>query len=464
MSDDSSNAISGIRVSRMNIAMIVVALAAAALLFLSALQSIQSYQWLVVDTEHYLTALQAASDMKEASDYLTTQARMFSVTGDPRFVTAFFEEKDVSRRRDRAIEKIRAILADKEALLYLEQAMAASRELELVEFHAMRLKAEAEKYDLSEYPESIRALELSKEEKAYTAGQLRQASENLVYGEDYQAAKEEIYRNVNACTQSLVEHTRRLQVTSSEELSSLLKRQEVLAVVMLLVVLALVLCTSLLLIRPLQRGIRSIRESKHMPTEGCYEVRFLAHSYNEMFEHTRQRHNQLSYEATHDPLTGIYNRKAYEKAYAECNQTNVALIVADVDGFKSINDTYGHSVGDRVLKRVAELLTKSFRSEDYVCRIGGDEFAVLMMHANSSLAELVQGKLMRINEKLQKQEDGLPSFSLSVGIAFSDRERPQGDLFLAADTALYRVKNSGRGHCAIYSEREDQRHSSIPQE
>ena len=128
----------------------------------------------------------------------------------------------------------------------------------------------------------------------------------------------------------------------------------------------------------------------------------------------------------------------------------MALLIIDVDYFKKVNDTYGHAVGDRVLKRVAEILQRSFRSVDIICRIGGDEFVVVMTRANSSMRQLVLNKIQWANELLQHPKDDLPPVSLSVGVAFSDRKDPQGDIFTDADTALYRVKEAGRNGCAIY--------------
>ena len=128
----------------------------------------------------------------------------------------------------------------------------------------------------------------------------------------------------------------------------------------------------------------------------------------------------------------------------------MALILIDVDYFKSVNDTYGHAVGDRVLKRVAEILRHSFRSVDIICRIGGDEFVVVMTRANSSMRQLVMNKINRANELLQHPKDDLPPVSLSVGVAFSDRENPQGDIFKDADTALYKVKEAGRKGCCVF--------------
>jgi diguanylate cyclase (GGDEF)-like protein len=128
----------------------------------------------------------------------------------------------------------------------------------------------------------------------------------------------------------------------------------------------------------------------------------------------------------------------------------MALLIVDVDKFKQVNDTYGHAVGDRVLKRVAEVLKHSFRSVDIICRFGGDEFVVVMTRANSSMKQLVTNKIDTANDILLNPKDDLPPISLSVGVAFSDRENPKGDIFKDADAALYQVKESGRSGIAFY--------------
>ena len=78
------------------------------------------------------------------------------------------------------------------------------------------------------------------------------------------------------------------------------------------------------------------------------------------------------------------------------------------DGFKSFNDTYGHETGDKVLTKVAYTLRGRFRSDDFICRIGGDEFAVIMTNASSSLRNMVEDKIQMANEILQSPKDGLP--------------------------------------------------------
>lgn len=121
----------------------------------------------------------------------------------------------------------------------------------------------------------------------------------------------------------------------------------------------------------------------------------------------------------------------------------------DVDHFKDVNDRNGHEIGDLALKRVAKLLTRSFRNSDYVIRYGGDEFVVVPVDINSDNADIIQRKFEWINSELHYQKDGIPPLSISIGVAFSENGFTD-DLFHQADTALYQAKEAGRNTCRIY--------------
>ncbi len=158
-------------------------------------------------------------------------------------------------------------------------------------------------------------------------------------------------------------------------------------------------------------------------------------------------------QAEHDPMTSVLNRRSFDQILQsmEKDKRNFALILVDVDNFKSVNDTYGHEVGDAILKRVSTLLTDGFRSIDKVCRIGGDEFAVIMLDVTSEFEYTIKKKIDAINSQLETHEENVPSISLSVGAAFMDRENPGESLFKDADRALYYVKEHGRSGCHIYT-------------
>ena len=129
-----------------------------------------------------------------------------------------------------------------------------------------------------------------------------------------------------------------------------------------------------------------------------------------------------------------------------------ALLLIDVDKFKNVNDTYGHDVGDKVLKHIASVLRESFRSNDHICRIGGDEFATIMVNAGPQFVELIRSKVERINERLiHPTTDDLPPISLSVGVAFGSEQNGTGNIVKDADLALYQVKEHGRCGIAFFT-------------
>ena len=237
---------------------------------------------------------------------------------------------------------------------------------------------------------------------------------------------------------------------ASDRMAFLVKLETVLTVGMLLVVLLFVIFVTLQVRKPLTLMVDQMRSQQEVSPKGASELQFVTQTYNAILKENKAAREKLGHEASHDPLTGLFNRGAYEMMLKSVDTAHMALILVDVDRFKQVNDTYGHDVGDGILKQVAAVLKKSFRSVDVICRIGGDEFVVIMTRADSSMRELVYQKIRQANEFLQHPKDELPPVSLSVGVAFADRKNAKGDIFKDADTALYRVKEAGGSGCEIY--------------
>lgn len=153
-------------------------------------------------------------------------------------------------------------------------------------------------------------------------------------------------------------------------------------------------------------------------------------------------------EARRDPLTGIPNRRAFEDHYAELQAKGVpfSLAICDVDRFKTINDTHGHGVGDRVLKTVAQTLAAAF-DEHMVARVGGEEFVVLLPRLNAEEAarvvEIARAAVSERRLKVRETDKAVDAITISAGIAFCDGV-PIEDALRRADALLYRAKAAGR--------------------
>ena len=160
--------------------------------------------------------------------------------------------------------------------------------------------------------------------------------------------------------------------------------------------------------------------------------------------------NEFTYDALHDPLTGLYNHTAFEILFHDSGKDHIAVLLADIDGFEKFRAEEGRKRAEEVTKKVASVLRSSFRSVDDICRLRDDEFVVIMTRVTSAMRSQVIDKVEMVNEILQHPEDDLPSLSLSVGIAFSDRENPEGDIFQDADTALARMKEVRQCGCALF--------------
>ena len=159
---------------------------------------------------------------------------------------------------------------------------------------------------------------------------------------------------------------------------------------------------------------------------------------------------QFAYEALHDPLTGLYNHSAYKMLLKDADQRNIALILADVDDYDAILADRGQDTVDDMAELVADVLRHNFRSVDFICRISKDEYAVIMTRVNNDMKPLIREKMERINAMLRERQGDLPPINLSVGVAFADRENPQGDIFHDADQMLQQMKSVKASGCAIF--------------
>ncbi len=158
-----------------------------------------------------------------------------------------------------------------------------------------------------------------------------------------------------------------------------------------------------------------------------------------------QRHHAMT-----DPLTGALNRRAFQMAAERERQrsrrehTPLTLAYLDLDGFKSVNDRLGHAVGDAMLTRFADTITRTIRGSDLLCRIGGDEFTVLLPATDARSAVVV---LNRIRSVLAERCASCPdqTMTASIGIAtFHEAPETVGEMVAQADRLMYRAKANGK--------------------
>ncbi|HAT32128.1 MAG TPA: diguanylate cyclase response regulator [Janthinobacterium sp.] len=183
----------------------------------------------------------------------------------------------------------------------------------------------------------------------------------------------------------------------------------------------------------------------HKRIHNMLEVRLL---YKELAQYSKQQQEL----ALHDPLTGLPNRRLLEDRisnvlqHAERNCGKAAIMYLDLDGFKAINDTYGHSCGDEILKMVAKRLVGASRKEDTVARIGGDEF-VIVLGSLSGLGDAREpaSKLVEIVSEAYFINDLTLKLSTSIGISIYPDDADNVETLIGlADAALYQAKRAGK--------------------
>ena len=172
------------------------------------------------------------------------------------------------------------------------------------------------------------------------------------------------------------------------------------------------------------------------------------------------RTKQLNHQAMHDELTGLLNRRGFEKeiltilcANIESEKPNV-LCMIDLDHFKMVNDTFGHLEGDQLLKRFAQLMRSVVRSTDVIARMGGDEFAIVLFECEITEAQSIFLKMEKSMAGLVIEKDGVRvTVGISTGLLpFSTRtEKDLNRMMAEADAACYEAKTGGRHHAVVFN-------------
>lgn len=159
-----------------------------------------------------------------------------------------------------------------------------------------------------------------------------------------------------------------------------------------------------------------------------------------------------------DPMTGLYNNRFFharlpeEFARSQRHKQSLSLILADLDHFKSINDKYGHQTGDVVLKAVSEVMQQSARKDEFVARVGGEEFCIILIDCGEKQAVLAAERFLAAIRALRVELPSGESVSVSASLGVVSSETTDGSewhLYAVADAAMYRAKKNGRDQIAI---------------
>lgn len=176
--------------------------------------------------------------------------------------------------------------------------------------------------------------------------------------------------------------------------------------------------------------------------------------YKELAKELERKNISLSERVSIDNLTGIKNRYYFDERIkeevdlAKRQKVSFSLLLFDLDHFKHVNDNFGHDIGDKVLKRVTDAVSKIIRSYDIFARWGGEEFVVLMPNTTEAEAVLAAEKIRKAVEDIIHPD--IEKITISIGIAIWEVDDDVDQIFVKADKALYTAKNQGRNRVIVY--------------
>lgn len=321
-------------------------------------------------------------------------------------------------------------------------------------------------------------------EEAYTTGRIRTADNRLV---EFEADNSEHWQHLDRCYYSDSREILtvagkpigevRLYASGAEldsKLAAIVKESLInTLIICALIVIILLLMTRRFILRHLNAIIATIGNTDKsgipvhtVPSGGPMEVRTLAHSINTMITSIREsrldlqaQKDALDHMAHHDALTGLANRSLFNDRLnhaiiqATRQHSKVAVLFVDLDRFKTINDSLGHNIGDKVLNIVTKRLGRSLRSEDTLARQGGDEFTILLEGLETAeQAAAVAHKILQTIRRPLKVEQNELYISCSIGISlFPDHGQNASALLMQADAAMYQAKSEGRNDYQFFS-------------
>ncbi|MCR4797771.1 MAG: GGDEF domain-containing protein [Lachnospiraceae bacterium] len=442
----------GISVEKFNRVMCILAVLISIVMFVAMGFTYGLYQETRTITKEMLELTRSANEMQDASDYLTEQIRCFAVSGEVRYLEHYFTEALVTQRREKALEALGGREEYKDAYDSLYKAMQDSLELMDTEYYAARLAADAYGISSSQLPNQVSSVELTQYDQSLSHAEKADKAESILFDENYRAKKESIYSNMEKCLYDLNGDLDQKQDDVFHRFRMQMGWEHILTILLIGIMVGIVVVCSQQVLYPLKKTLEYVRNDEEIPVTGAYELRYLEKTYNLMNRAGKEKREKLLHEASHDKLTGIYNRRGYEFLLKNLDMEDAAFLMLDLDRFKGVNDNYGHDVGDKVLTRLTATLMKYFKDDAYICRLGGDEFVIIMIHAGESRSANIRERVQKINARLEKPKGNTPAITISVGVAFGAQNKDPDTLYKEADEALYHVKEHGRNGICFYSE------------
>lgn len=268
---------------------IVATIILAALCIVISIFGMQKYAILCNATQEYISCENAVRQLQSGSDNLTKQVRLAAMTGEQKYIDAYFEEANVTKSREKAIDNLTALENNEDAISDLKEALADSVHLMQTEYYAMRLVEEAMGVDPSMWPEELQAVILSSEDQALSKSDKLSRAQSLVVSVSYEDAKEEISSEVNASLNTLMMEIGEKQHVAANIFSHVYRNLIICVIIFAVIMLLTGLIMLFWVAKPLLRYNDSIKHGTIFPIHGANELQVLAETYNKIYVENEER-------------------------------------------------------------------------------------------------------------------------------------------------------------------------------
>ncbi len=274
----------GVSIRVIHVLTLICVAAIAVLLVVSMQRSSDVFSTLSAATENYIVRQKAAHDLMEASDYLTESVQRFTLTGDVKYLNQYFEEANVSKRRDQALMTMSENNADQSLVQQLQEALNESQDLMDDEKYAMILVIDA--LGISKYPDDLKPLvhDLQTEDEFKLTEEKLKLAQDKVMGDEYYAHKEVIRTKLKNSLEMMDDQMAATRRKTSADMMRELSANRVVVMVLVVVLGILILLTAVLSTIPLITSHRKMMKGERLPITGSKEFREMSKKYNEIYD------------------------------------------------------------------------------------------------------------------------------------------------------------------------------------
>ena len=383
---------------------IVFAVIFSCLMIFSTYRLINSFMRVKNASEENLMLQNSVHGLMDASDHLTEMVQRFTESGDRRFMEQYFIEAFATKRREQAITELKRVKNVGPALASLEEAMRYSVKLMDREYYAMRLVIEAK--GIREYPSVLKGVTLNSADMALSPEDKMRRATKMVLDGEYYTQKNRIRAEVNNTVQAIVSQAQKEETDALERFQKELNLARAGVLMIIASIFFVVWLTSTLGINPILRAVDQIETDSPIRETGANEFRYLAKAYNNLYFMYKKSIEHLNFKASHDELTGAYNRAGFDLLLSSLDLDSTYLMMLDVDNFKTINDNTAQCDLTFHNDTLAADLTASVSLE----RLDSKRWRIISVTEFQSFLKQTQTayekKLAALNKPIQDKIDG----------------------------------------------------------